>query len=102
MIVILWPDALVWLLVAIIAGTSSFLAGQADALQAELQAAGVQVTRISIERDLDDYSDAVAQAVASGADTLYVGTRTREGALREERRIPCQPRDGVPAEGETL
>jgi branched-chain amino acid transport system substrate-binding protein len=64
--------------VAIIAGTSTFLAGEADSLQASFQAAGTAVTRISIERGLDAYDAEVAQAVASGADTLVLATRTGE------------------------
>lgn len=64
--------------VALLAGTSSFLVGEADRLQAAFQASATTVTRISIERDAPDYAPQVAQAVASGADTLVVATRTAE------------------------
>ena len=65
--------------VAILAGQSTFLAGQADRLQAALSGAGVAVTRIPITAGQDDYAAEVGQALASGADAVYVSTKIAEG-----------------------
>ena len=65
--------------VAILAGQSTFLAGQADLMESALTKAGVGVTRIPITAGQDDYSAEVGQALASGANALYVSTKLAEG-----------------------
>lgn len=66
--------------VAILAGSSSFLAGQADHLQRALTADGVAVTRIPVEAGGKDYSADVAKALAGAPDVVYVSTKVAEGS----------------------
>ena len=65
--------------VAILAGASTFLAGEADGMQAGLQAAGVQVTRLPVEAGSTDCAPIVAQALASSPDAIYISTKINEG-----------------------
>jgi len=65
--------------VAILAGQSTFLAGEADVMQQSLTAAGVAVTRIPITAGQDDYAAEVGEALASGASAVYVSTKIAEG-----------------------
>lgn len=66
--------------VAIMAGASTFLAGQADRLQAGLEADGVAVTRIPVEAGKGDYAAEVAQALSAAPQVVYVSTKVAEGA----------------------
>lgn len=66
--------------VAILAGASSFLAGQADLLEAALRRDGVVVTRYPVEPGKDDYGADVARALSTGPQVVYVSTKVAEGA----------------------
>ena len=65
--------------VAVLAGSSTFLAGEADGMQAGLQAGGVQVTRLPVEAGATDCAPIVAQALAASPDAIYVSTKINEG-----------------------
>ena len=65
--------------VAVLAGSSTFLAGEADGMQAGLQAGGVQVTRLPVEAGATDCAPIVAQALASSPDAIYISTKINEG-----------------------
>lgn len=65
--------------VAILAGSSTFLAGEADGMQAGLQRAGVAVTRLPVEAGVTDCAPIVAQALASSPDAIYISTKINEG-----------------------
>lgn len=65
--------------VAILAGSSTFLAGEADGMQAGMQEAGVTVTRLPVEAGATDCAPIVAQALASSPDTIYISTKINEG-----------------------
>lgn len=66
--------------VAILAGSSTFLAGEADGMQAGMQATGAQVTRLPVPAGLTDCGPIVEQALASSPDGLYISTKVAEGA----------------------
>lgn len=63
----------------ILAGSSTFLAGEADGMQAGLQRAGVTVTRLPVEAGATDCAPIVAQALASSPDAIYISTKINEG-----------------------
>ena len=65
--------------VAVLAGSSTFLAGEADGMQAGLQAGGVQVTRLPVEAGATECAPIVAQALAASPDAIYVSTKIHEG-----------------------
>lgn len=65
--------------VAILAGSSTFLAGSADGMQAGLQRAGVVVARLPVEAGATDCAPIVAQALTSSPDAIYVSTKINEG-----------------------
>ena len=65
--------------VAIVAGASTFLAGEADGMQAGMQAAGATVTRLPVEAGATDCAPIVAQALASSPDAIYISTKINEG-----------------------
>jgi len=65
--------------VAILAGSSTFLAGEADGMQAGMQQAGVTVTRLPVEAGATDCAPIVAQALASSPDAIYISTKINEG-----------------------
>ena len=81
--------------VVVLAGSSTFLAGEADGMQAALQRAGVAVTRLPVESGVADCAPLVAQAFASRPDAIYISTRINEGVcitralVQSGAGVPC-------------
>lgn len=81
------PPEVAWILgrrparVSMLVDPSAFTRSMADNLKAALGADGVTVVDIAIVAGASDYSDAVANALATSPDLLYVSTYFPEGAL---------------------
>jgi branched-chain amino acid transport system substrate-binding protein len=81
--------------VAILAGSSTFLAGEADGMQRSLEKTGVAVTRLPVAAGVTDCAPLVAEVLAQSPDGIYISTKINEGAcitralISSGSTVPC-------------